>query len=172
MKTRTWAAALGMTAALFPAGAALGAATTGSAVPQCGNADLRASYRHAPGGDGMNQHWGWIVLRNRSQHRCETGGYGGLSYVGHGNGTQIGAAATRTGGPARVIVLAPGQAVRSQIDETNAGVYDRSTCHPRHVNGFRVYVPNAHLSQYIVHPTTGCASTSVHLLSHGPYRRP
>ena len=94
MKTRTWAAALGMTVALFPAGAALGAAT-GSAVPQCGNADLKAGYRHAPGGDGMNQHWGWIVLRNRSGHRCETGGYGGISYVGHGNGTQIGAAATR-----------------------------------------------------------------------------
>lgn len=145
---------------------------TARAVPHCTNADLVASYHHRYGDEGMNQTWGWIVLRNRSGHRCVTGGFGGLSYVGHGDGTQIGAAATRTGRPARSYVLKPGQRLRSRVHEVNAGVYDRSTCHPRHVDGFRVYVPNARRSQYVVHPTTGCASTSVHLIDHRAYVRP
>jgi hypothetical protein len=157
-------------AALLPAGAAV-AVHASSAVPHCGDADLKVSYRHTPGGDGMNQRWGWIVLRNRSHHRCATGGFGGVSYVGGGNGTQIGASATRFGGHARLYVLKPGQTLRSRIDETNEGVYDRSECHPRHVDGFRVYVPNSHVSQYVAHPTTGCASTRVHLLTHAAYHR-
>jgi len=172
MSVRTTVALAGVIAALLPTGAAVAAHGTSSSVPRCGNADLKASYRHTPGGDGMNQTWGWIVLRNRSGHRCATGGFGGISYVGHGNGTQIGAAATRFGGHVHLYVLKPGQKLRSRIDETSAGVYDKSECHPRHVDGFRVYVPNAHVSQYVVHPTTGCARTKVHLLTHAAYTRP
>ena len=172
MNLRTSVALAGLFAALLPTGAAVGVTSTAGAVPHCGNSDLSVSYRHTPGGEGMNQIYGWIVLRNRSHHRCSTGGYGGISYVGHGNGTQIGAAATRWKGNVRTYVLRPGQRLRSQIDETNAGVYDRSECRPRHVDGFRVYVPNARLSQYVPHPTTGCANAHVHLLAHGPYARP
>lgn len=161
-------------AAMMLAGTALvpAASATASQAPWCSNHALRASYHHQRGGEGMNQYWGWIVLRNASDRTCRTGGFGGISYVGHGNGTQIGAAATRQGRYTPISTLRPGQRVRSLIDETNAGVYDRSRCRPTHVDGFRVYVPNATRSQYVKHPRTGCANASVKLLTHKSYRRP
>jgi Protein of unknown function (DUF4232) len=141
-----------------------------AAAPWCKNADLHASY-HAT--DSATSHrFGRIVLSNVSHHSCRTGGYGGISYVGHGNGTQIGAAATRDPGVHPVVTLQPGQRVRSDISETVADVFSPATCHPTHVDGFRVYVPDATKSQFIAHPTTGCANTAVHLISHKPYRRP
>ena len=137
--------------------------------PWCRNADLLASYRYSDSGAGHV--WGWIVLRNRSAHACRTGGFGGIAYVGGGDGTQIGAAADRTGTPATYL-LRPGQRVRSLLQETRAASYPTARCRPRHVEGFRVYVPGAVRSQYVAHPTTGCLNPDVHLLTHRPYRRP
>jgi hypothetical protein len=138
-------------------------------IPECTNADLTASYH---GGDAAMSHvYGRIVLRNTSDHACVTGGYGGLSYVGHGDGTQIGAAADRDPGTVHLYVLEPGQRVHSAVSETSYAPYPKKKCHPEHVDGFRVYVPDATKSQFIEHPTTGCANPAVHLLSHKPYRR-
>jgi hypothetical protein len=95
-----------------------------------------------------------------------------LSYVGRGNGTQIGAAADRTPSKVRSIVLQPGQRVVSAVSATVAGVYSHHQCRPAHVDGFRVYVPNETRSQFVKHPTTGCRNQSVHLISHKAYRRP
>ena len=156
------AAILAMSGLLVPVTGA-GAA----APPPCRNADLKASYHAA---DSATSHrFGRIVLKNVSGHRCTTGGFGGLSYVGHGDGTQIGAAADRVG-TAKTLVLVPGARAASLVDETVADVYPRHTCRPRHVDGFRVYVPNATRSQFVVHPTRGCANPDVHLISHRAYR--
>jgi hypothetical protein len=141
-----------------------------AATPQCTSANLHATFHHTDSGAGHR--FGRLVLTNVSNHACHTGGYGGLSYVGHGNGTQIGAAATRDPGTVRTIVLSPGQRVISEVSETVAGNFSASTCHPTAVDGFRVYVPNATKSQFIAHRTTGCANASVHLIAHKPYRRP
>jgi uncharacterized protein DUF4232 len=137
-------------------------------VPACTNADLDASYHATDAGAGHR--YGRIVLENVSGHRCSTGGYGGLSYVGHGDGTQIGAAADRAGGKVRTLVLRPGAKAVSPVDATVAANYPRRTCKPTHVDGFRVYVPNATRSQFVAHPTRGCANAKVHLLAHKPYR--
>lgn len=142
-----------------------------ASVPACSNGDLTASYHRGDGAAGTVH--GRIVLRNTSGHACHTGGYGGISYVGDGDGTQIGAPAVRTNpGAARSFVLLPGQRLRSPIGEARAGNYPRKRCHPAHVDGLRVYVPNATASQYVVHPTTGCRNAGVHLLVQKPYRRP
>jgi len=150
---------------VVPSGA--GQATT---VPACTNAELRASYHRTDA--GMSHRYGRIVLKNVSDHACRTGGYGGLSYVGDGNGTQIGAAADRVPGRVRTIVVRPGQRVVSAVSATVASVYPRRECRRAHVDGFRVYIPNETRSQYIEHPTTGCRNDQVHLLSHKAYRRP
>jgi hypothetical protein len=143
------------------------AGAAGADLPRCRNVDLVASY-HAT--DAATSHrYGRIVLRNVSDHPCWTGGYGGLSYVGHGDGTQVGAAADRTPGNVVVVVLDPGERARSAVDETVAEVYPRRRCRPTHVDGFRVYVPNATRSQFIEHPTIGCANREVHLIAHKPY---
>ncbi|HEY3530568.1 MAG TPA: DUF4232 domain-containing protein [Nocardioides sp.] len=136
----------------------------------CTNGDLSASYRHSD--DAAGHRYGWIVLRNVSGHACHTGGYGGVSYVGDGDGTQIGASAVRVDGKVATYVLKPGQRLRSPIDEVNAQNYPRTKCRRAHVDGFRVYVPNATRSQYVVHPTLGCRNAKIHLLYQKPYRRP
>jgi hypothetical protein len=147
------------------------AAPAGAATPACGNADLTASYHHSD--DGMGHHYGAIVLRNTSGHTCRTGGFGGVSYVGDGDGTQIGHAAIREDKSAvRSFVLKPGARLRSPLDEVTALNYPRHRCRPTHVDGFRVYVPNATKSQYVVHPTVGCRNGHVHLILQKPYRRP
>ena len=91
-------------AALATTGVLTGVSSSSAqaAVPQCGNDDLRASY--ASRGAGAGHQYGVIRLKNVSDHACRTGGYGGLSYVGHGDGTQVGAAADRDRGPVRKTV--------------------------------------------------------------------
>jgi hypothetical protein len=158
------AAALIAAGLVVPPGA--GQATT---VTPCTNAELRASYHRTDA--GMSHRYGRMVLRNVSDHACRTGGYGGLSYVGGGDGTQIGAAADRVPGRVRSIVVRPEEKVVSAVSATIASVYPRRECRPAHVDGFRVYIPNETRSQYVEHPTTGCRNQRVHLLSHKAYRR-
>jgi Domain of unknown function (DUF4232) len=160
------------------AGLALAAGGLVSALPAqaattraCTNTDLKASYHHSD--DGAGHSYGWIVLRNTSAHACRLGGYGGVSYVGDGNGTQIGASAVRIDAAAlQVYVVAPGQRLRSPLDEVNARNFPKKRCRPAHVDGFRVYVPNATVSQYVVHPHVGCRNRHVKLMYPKPYRRP
>ena len=164
----------GVAAGLAMAGALMAAPANGGtadrAVGQCTNAELKASYHGTDA--GLSHRHGRMELRNVSGHACRTGGYGGLSYVGGGNGTQIGVPADRKPSEVRSIVVRPGQKVVSVVSETDAGVYSRRECRPAHVDGFRVYVPNETRAQYVRHPTTGCRNDDVHLLTHKAYRRP
>jgi hypothetical protein len=161
------AAVLGtLGAGLVGAGAAQASTT-----PACGNADLKASF--VPTDAGAGHAYGKLRLRNVSGHACTTGGFGGLSYVGHGDGTRIGAPADRDHTrPATTITLRPGQRVISWVDMTSAEPYPTKRCRPTAVDGFRVYVPNATRSQFVPFSTTGCANPAIHLLSHRAYRRP
>jgi len=166
---RLLATAAGLALVVSATVAALPAQAAGT--PGCTNADLQASYHR--GGGALGTRYGRIVLRNTSGHACHTGGYGGISYVGDGNGTQIGAPARRIdASEVATYVLQPGQRLRSTIGESEAGNYPRKRCHPAHVDGFRIYVPNATASQYVVHPTTGCRNAHVRLVVQKPYRRP
>ena len=120
-----------------------GTAATGQAgVPapprECTKANLSAKYK---GGDAAMSHvFGRIVLRNTSEDTCYVKGYGGLSYVGGGNGTQVGAAADRTPAATPKTVLEPGDKVRSAIVETSYAPYPKKECQPtqgRRVPGLR-----------------------------------
>ena len=141
---------------------------TRSSTAECTKANLSAKYK---GGDAAMSHvYGRIVLRNTSEDTCYVKGYGGLSYVGKGNGTQVGAAADRTPAATPRTVLEPGDKVRSAIVETSYAPYPKKECQPTKVDGFRVYVPDETRSIFIEHKTTGCANPEIHLLEHKPYR--
>lgn len=170
MRSRMWGAGVALVVAVLGLTAVPGVATGARGVPECTNAELVASYRES--GVGMGHHYGRIVLKNLSDHACSTRGYGGLSYVGHGDGTQIGAAADRDRSRVRSIVVEPGEKVVSAVDEVEASGYGRRRCRPAHVDGFRVYLPDETRSQYVPHPTTGCRNHKIHLLGHKAYRRP
>ena len=73
----------GSAAAVIAVGAALvpSAAAQAAGPPRCHNADLHATFHHTD--SGASHRFGRIVLKNVSHHSCRTGGYGGVSYVGH-----------------------------------------------------------------------------------------
>jgi hypothetical protein len=163
----------GAAALALAAGGALASlpAQAATAVPSCTNTDLSASYRHSDNGAGHS--YGWIVLRNTSSHACRTGGYAGVSYVGEGNGTQIGAPAVRIdAADIASYVVTPGQRLRSPLDEVNASNYPKTRCRPAHVDGFRIYVPNSTSAQFVVHPHLGCRNPNITLMFEKPLRRP
>jgi hypothetical protein len=167
MKIFQAAAALGLLAAALAVPGAASSAAAARPV-RCTNAELVASYHRT---DAATSHrFGRLVLTNTSDHACRTGGYGGLSYVGGGDGTQIGAPADREPGRARSIVVRPGERVVSRVSATVAAVYPRRECRPAHVDGFRVYVPDETHAQFVAHPTRGCRNPHVHLLTHRAYR--
>ena len=135
----------------------------------CRSADLSASYRTTDA--AMSHVFGKLRLTNVGEAPCLLQGYGGLSYVGGGDGTQIGAAADRT--PSRHVrsmVLQPGQSAVSRVSETSVAAYSTKECRPRAVDGFRVYPPDETHALFVAHVTTGCANPAVHVLSHTAYR--
>lgn len=152
---------------LAPSGSAATATARQAATPECRAAQLSAKYKGADA--AMSHAYGRIILRNTSTTTCWVKGYGGLSYVGGGNGTQVGAPADRTPSSTPKTVLAPGDKVRSAIVETSYAPYPKAECRPTEVDGFRVYPPDETHSLYIAHPTTGCANPKVHLLAHKAY---
>lgn len=173
MRILTGTAAAGVALAclaLAVPGLPMSPAAAGTTTPACTNSDLRVTQRYD--GAGAGHAYARIRITNVARHACHTGGYGGISYVGGGNGTQIGHSAIREPGTVRTYVLQPGQRLVSELDRVNAQNYDRSTCRPVRVDGLRVYVPNSFTSQYVPLKTLGCRDARVHLLFQRPYRRP
>jgi hypothetical protein len=153
---------------------ALPAEPAAAAAPECTNADLAVSFRLD--GAAAGSVFGKLRYKNVSDHRCRTGGYGGLSFVGHRNGTQVGAAATRAPGtPVRSFVLRPGQRAVSLVQIAQTANYPKAQCRPTKVDGFRVYVPDSYTSQFVRYRTTACASKAIRSvgaqLSHEALRK-
>ena len=134
----------------------------------CRAADLTVRYADDAGGGAAGSTYGDLVLTNASGTACAMTGWPGVSYVGGGDGTQLGAAADRTG-TADVIVLAAGQRATAQLREVRAGTIG-GTCSSAQADGLRIYPPNSTTAVFVKHPTQACRSTSAHLLSVGPVR--
>ena len=131
--------------------------------------DLRVSLSGGEGAAGST--YFDLTLTNTSKHPCRTGGFGGVSLVGDGNGTQIGAPADRTQTvKVRAITLQPGGKATATLRETNAENYPATKCRPAPAEGFRVYPPNETHAAYVAHGSTGCRNEKVHLLSLAPYQ--
>jgi hypothetical protein len=152
-------------ALLVPTTASAGASST----PECRSRDLRASFA-ADGGAAASHRFGHLRLHNVSGHTCVVQGYGGLSFVGHGNGTQVGAAAGRTPSARPRVVLAPGERAASLVEITSPDPYPRKTCHRTHVDGFRVYVPDSTVAKFVPYGTVTCANPKLVMLQHKAYR--
>lgn len=161
------AATLAAAALLLPVPAGASAAR----VPECRSSDLRASFA-ANGGASAGHWYGHVRLRNVSGHDCVVQGYGGLSFVGHGDGTQLGAPADRTPSPTPRVVLRPGERVASLVAVTSPYPYERATCRRTRTDGFRVYVPDSRRAQFVPFHTVTCANPRLHLLQHKAFRRP
>jgi hypothetical protein len=158
IKTR---AALASASAAFALGGAMVAAfpATGATVPHCASASLRVTLVNLQGTAGSRI--ADLRLTNVTHGSCWTRGWSGVSYVGYGNGTQIGKAAVWDPGTVRTVTLAPGRWVDEPIRFVNVSGYPAGTCRPVAVDGLRVYVPGSTLAKFVPYRTTGCRSTSV-----------
>jgi hypothetical protein len=97
---------------------------------------------------------------------CSLFGYPGVS-LGAGNPvTQVGAAASRsTATAATVVTLAPGQTGNALLRIVEAGNYSPGTCTPTSTTSIQIYPPNQTAPIFLSYKSTGCASSSVNLLS-------
>ena len=95
-------------------------------------------------------------------------GWSGVSYVGGGDGDQVGAAAAREDADRRTdVTVAPGESGVERVRVADPGAYG-DDCDATPVDGFRVYPPDNRRSVYVERPGTGCASADVDLLTVWP----
>ncbi len=111
-----------------------------------------------------------IGLTNTGKASCTLRGYPGVSIVGHGNGTQIGADAVRdTTTPPVAVTLPVGHGTTFILRITQAANYPAATCSPVVGDGLRIYPPGSTEALFLADKgVTGCAKASVKLLTVRP----
>lgn len=135
----------------------------------CGVGSLHITYADDPGGAGAGSVYGTLTFTNTGSATCTLRGFPGVSYVGGGNGTQVGQAATRTDDKPTTKTLAPGKKAKAALRRSQPGNYG-SSCQSTKVDGLRVYPPGSTQSAFVAFKTTGCKSTSAPLLQVAPVR--
>jgi hypothetical protein len=135
---------------------------------RCPASHLKISLAKAEGAAGST--YDTVRFTNTGKAACTLYGYPGVSLVGHGNGTQIGAAADRDHSVAPTTVLIrSGGSTTFVVRLAQAANYPHSACSPSPADGFRVYPPGSTAALYLpLKAATGCAKTSVHLLTVRP----
>jgi hypothetical protein len=127
---------------------------------------LTLSNVHDPESSGMSQYYFDIVFTNSSSTECTLEGYPGVSFVGDGNGTQIGDPAGEDDSVAiSTVTLAPGGTAVSHVHGAQPGAYD---CTEVQADGIRVYPPHSYESAYVADPLPACATAGVVLLQVTP----
>lgn len=124
-----------------------------------------------PGQGGAAGHVGvTLVLTNTGMHACALQGWPGVSFVGNGNGTRLGAAAVFIrNAPPPAVELRPGGTAHALLVVGNAANYPTDACKPQPADGFRVYPPGSRTSLFIEdHSFTTCTEASAPLLQVGP----
>jgi hypothetical protein len=142
--------------------------TGGEVAPRCTTAHLKASLATSQGAAGSS--YDTVRLTNTGTARCSLNGYPGVSLVGHGNGTQIGAPARRdTSVRPQSVVVRAGGSTTFVVRLVQAANYPRTACSPIPADGFRIYPPGSTAALFLpLKNATGCAKTSVDLLTVRP----
>ena len=148
-------------------GAASASASASSTAPAaCPTSSLSAKAGLAQGTAGSI--YQVIDFTNISNAPCTLYGYPGVS-LASGVGTpvtQVGAAASRsTATAATLVTLGPGQTASALLRIVEAGNYPPATCTPTTTTYLQIYPPNQTTPIYLGYKSTGCASSSVNLLS-------
>jgi hypothetical protein len=141
--------------------------STGSAITACTSAHLSAAISPSAGGGAAGSTYVNLVLTNKGTVTCTLQGWPGVSFVGDGNGTQIGQAAVfDRASPHATVTVAPGATATSVLRIVQAGNYSSADCKPTPADGFRVYPPGQKASVFAAKSgLTACASKTVSLLT-------
>ncbi|HWR84568.1 MAG TPA: DUF4232 domain-containing protein [Rhodoglobus sp.] len=106
-----------------------------------------------------------ILFENSGSAECTVSGYPTVAFVGDGDGTQLGAAATEDAtSTVATVSLAPGATAAAGLTVTDSGAVD--DCEPVDADGFRVYPPGSNDAAFLA--TTdyqACSNTTVTILT-------
>ncbi len=109
-----------------------------------------------------------IDFTNISGGPCTLFGYPGVALAGGTPLAQIGAAASRSSASAATTVtLAAGATANALLRITQAVNYPASHCHPVASSYLQIYPPNQTTPIYLAYKSTGCAISTVPLLTIG-----
>jgi len=109
-----------------------------------------------------------IIFTNSGSGACELHGFPGVSFVGDGNGTQLGAAADEDQSvPISQHTLQPGDAVQAVLKVAQA--HNFSGCTPKAADGLRIYPPHSYDAVFVkASGLTACTNKDIHLLTVQP----
>ena len=108
-----------------------------------------------------------IYFTNLGNTPCTMYGYPGMALAaGSSQVNQVGAAASRsTETAAKVVTLDAGQSANATLRIVEAGNYPTGTCQPTATTFLQIFPPGQTTPIYLAYKSTGCASSSVNLLS-------
>ncbi|WP_156378161.1 DUF4232 domain-containing protein [Williamsia sp. Leaf354] len=137
-------------------------------VARCRAADLVGTVTNRGGGTAGPE-YGTLALTNTGSTACTVTGYPGVSFVGDGNGKQLGAAAVRDGSTVVTSSIAPRGVATARLEIAEAG--DFPGCDQVRADGLRIYPPGDRDALFVrTTYFTACRSMSAHLLTVGPLR--
>lgn len=151
-------------------GSSSGTGSTGSgssgSVAACATASLAVGSEPGSGGAAGSTIF-HITLENTGSATCTLQGWPGVSFVGGGDGQQIGAAASLDrSSPHPTVTLRPGQLAVAPVKVVRAENFPTSECTPVTPDGFRVYPPGSRTSLFLKDEGyTACRSSGAALLS-------
>ena len=146
-----------------------GSSPSGVGTAACTTGDLKLGIAEASGGAAAGSNYLLITFRNTSSAPCTLYGWPGVSLVGDGNGTQLGAAAVRVdSGAQKTVTLQPGKQTTALLQVAQAGNYSSSACDPATADGFRIYVPNQKAAVFVKKSTPACRKSGAALLHISP----
>ena len=107
------------------------------------------------------------MFTNTGSASCTLFGRPGVSFVGNGDGTQLGAPADfDMSSAATTVTLAPGGSAHAPLKISVAENYDAASCQPSPIDGLRVYAPGETHAQFIADTSyTACINAAVHLIT-------
>jgi len=133
---------------------------------RCAADDLTGSIEPGSGGAAGSQivH---LALRNTGSTACTLQGWPGVSFVGGGDGAQIGAAARQEkSAPHPTVTLRAGDTAVAPLQIVTASNFAAADCGPKAADGFRVYPPGSKASLFVRDTgLTACSVSSAQVLS-------
>ncbi len=140
---------------------------------QCATSDLTGTIGQGGGGAAGSVEV-TLVLTNNGSGQCSLQGWPGVSFVGNGNGTQLGNPADfDRSAPHATVVLQPGGTAQAPLKIVQAMNYPEADCKPQKADGFRVYPPGSTESLFVKDGNvTACTTTTVNLLTVGALAAP
>ncbi|ANF31395.1 hypothetical protein A0130_06690 [Leifsonia xyli] len=164
----TGSASASTTPSSSPRPTGTGTATATPIDGQCDTANLTGTIGKGGGGAAGSVEV-TLVLTNNGSTQCSLQGWPGVSFVGDGNGTQLGKPADfDRSTPHPTVVLQPGGTAQAPLRITQALNYPEADCGPKPADGFRVYPPGSTESLFVKDADfTACTSDSIGLLQVG-----